>query len=771
MSQMLDRPMTPSQNALLDYIPVLASDDHVVTVDNLWSMVWRRRGRCIAVFAIICLLGGLACLLLSPQYTAHTIMAVASMQPDLAATDQVTPPMYSPPARDPDVDAELQLITSKAALLKMVQDLHLDRDPEFQVEMHDRGTIAAKALRQRWTSLLQGNWSALFAPLSERLDAVSEAPESGVKRNPETAAAEFLSNHLTVRAIGKSPTVDISFTAARPEMAARLANAVAENYIRARQAAKMEQANRASRYLAARSEQLLAEVTAAETAAESFRAANMSRDGHDIDQLKAEMDATNAQIVATRIAEGVAKTKLEAAEARVKQFGIVGALESDTSRLDDRLRELEAEAHTKLAAMTADRGPGFPDIRRAQQEYSAAHSDVVQEAQERLTKLRSEVTIADQQKQMLEDSLRATRSEFDRLSVANLTLKGLVLRATAARTVYEAFLERLKRTEQVGFNEAQSWMIAPATAPLKASSSKTLIVACASLLLATGAALAMALLAEHGDRRTILSAQQVKDKGLKALGIVPYLRRRAPLEGSLIAEADNSNSIFSESIGSVFTSIMELADREPSALVLLITSSLPFEGKSTTAAALASKAASAGKRVLLIDADLRAPRLHHAFNITTEHGVTECLDPSHDLGDSIYVDPKTGIEVLPAGPRHSTPQNVLRSRQLRNAIGTWRTLYDFILIDSPPVLPIADARILVPLSDYCVFVAQWRKTRWSAVLHAIALLRESGAQLAGIVVSKVDVKQMATYGFADSAAYGRSYRKYLTAQQSLPNQE
>jgi polysaccharide biosynthesis transport protein len=763
MTQMLERPMTPSQNSLLDYIPVLASD-HVVTVDNLWSMIWRRRWRCIAVFTVVCLLGGLACLTLSPQYTAHTVMSVASTQPDLAATDQVTPPASGAPSRDPDVEAEIVLITSKSTLLKMVRDLHLDRDPEFQVEMHDWRATAAKALHQRWASLIQGNWSALFAPSSERLDAISASPESGPKRDPEAAAAEFVSNHLTVKAIGKSPTVDISVTAAQPDMAARLANAVGENYIRTRQAAKLEQASRASHYLAVRSEQLLAEVTAAATAAEDFRAANMSRDGHDIDQLKAEMDAINAQIVATRIAKGAAKAKLEAAEARIKQFGIVGALDSDTSRLDDRLRELEAEAHTKLAAITADRGPGFPDIRRAQQEYNAAHSEVVQEAQERLTRLRSDVTIAEQQRQMLEDSLRTTRSEFNRLSVASSTLNGLMVRATAARNVYETFLERLKRTEQVGFNEAQSWVIAPATAPLKPSSSKALIIACVSLLLATAAALAMALLAEHEDRGTILSLQQVKDKGLKSLGIVPYLRRREPLEGSLIADADHSNSVFSESIGSVFTSIMELADRERSALVLLVTSSLPFEGKSTTVTALASKAASAGKRVLLIDADLRAPRLHRAFNITTERGVTECLDPSHDLGDSIYVDPKTGIEVLAAGPRHPAPQNVLRSPRLREAIETWRTLYDFILVDSPPVLPIADARILVPMTDYCVFVTQWRKTRWSAALHAITLLRESGARLAGIVVSKVDVKQLATYGFADSAAYGRSYRQYLTEQ-------
>jgi Mrp family chromosome partitioning ATPase len=93
-------------------------------------------------------------------------------------------------------------------------------------------------------------------------------------------------------------------------------------------------------------------------------------------------------------------------------------------------------------------------------------------------------------------------------------------------------------------------------------------------------------------------------------------------------------------------------------------------------------------------------------------------------------------------------------------IEEWRTSYDFIVIDSPPVLPISDARILAPLSDLCLFVTRWRKTHWKVAQHALAILGESGARLAGVVVSKVDVKQLATYGFADSQVYGREYRRY-----------
>jgi polysaccharide biosynthesis transport protein len=743
---------------------VLRAPERAKGLHDLWRIVRRRRWRCLAVFGLVCLLGAAVVAALPHEYTAHTIMAVAPTQPDLAKTDQVAPPAPNEVVREPDVVGDIQLMTSKAALMEIVRDLHLDREPAFRSVLHNWRSEAIAALHYRWSALVDGDWDALF----------SAAPEQGVtpvstgarpKISPEEAVAEYVGKQLKVGAIGKSATVDIGFTTTDPVMAARVVNAVAEKYIRNRQATRLEQAKRAISYLRARSEELLAEVTAAEKAAEDFRSANVLRDGRDIGQLKAEMDATNKQLAEARIAEAVAQTKLEAVEARVKKFGIVGALESGSSRLDDDLRGLEARAHARFASNMADQGPAHPESRRAEKEYGAAQSEVVYEAQARLTRLRSDVTVAQQQVQLLEASLQAFRLDYDRLSAALVKLKDLERHATVARTVYEAYLERLKRTEQVGFNEAASWVISAAGPPLRPSSPNTLLIVGATVFLAAGAALSLALLAEHKDGRTILSSQHITDKGLKALGIVPDLRHRADsLDRVLIAGAKHNNSAFSESIGSIFTSVMELARRDRSSLVLLVTSSLPFEGKSTTITALAAKIASAGKRVLLVDADLRAPRLHRAFGITTERGLTECLDPSRDPSESIHVDLKSGISVMTAGPRHPAPQNVLRSQRLSEVIETWRASYDFILIDSPPVLPISDARILVPLTDYCVFITRWRKTRWTAAMHALTLLRESGARLAGIVVTKVDVKQLATYEFADSEAYGQTYGQYLASR-------
>ncbi len=379
----------------------------------------------------------------------------------------------------------------------------------------------------------------------------------------------------------------------------------------------------------------------------------------------------------------------------------------------------------------------------------------------RASELREALTAAEAEVERFR--AKTLRSDFDHLSSNLVTLKDLERQADVSRAVYEAFLGRVKVTEQVGFNEAQSWVISPATAPITPSSPNVVLVVGATLILAAGAAVSLALLVEHKARQTVLSTQHFVDKGLKALGIVPDLGKQGKsLKRALLASTDQTGPAFSESLGAIFTSVLELEQRDQSSLVLLVTSALPWEGKSTTAVALAAKMANAGKRVLLIDADLRAPRLHHAFGISTSPGLTECLDSSKDTRDAIHYDPRTGIAFLPAGARHSEPQNVLRSPRLFDSINTWRASYDFIVVDAPPVLPISDARILAPLTDFCIFVTRWRTTRWTVAMHALRLLRDSGVRLSGIVISKVDIKQLSTYEFADSEVYGRSYRRYTS---------
>jgi capsular exopolysaccharide synthesis family protein len=735
--------------------------DVAADVDSLARVLWRRRWQIVMVFSAITCLGVVFLAAQTPRYTAHTIVVAASRQPDLATVDQVSAVTPPRPERDPDIESELQLMLSTSALGQIAEKLDLQRLPEFQ----DAAPSDSLAMLHRlWKDLVAGNWKNLLEPAGSAGTSESAKDGASMRSGGTEALVELMKKNLSVTQIGRSATVDIAFNASDATMAARVTNAIADSYIANRYKARLEDGQRASAYLNSRSAELQQELRAAEQAVEAFRKTNVLSDGRDIEQLRAEMVRTNDQLAGAKVAKVVAKSKLDEVESRVRAFGIVAALEpaEGAVTLDDRLRELAAQARGRLAAM-GNRGSGYPDFQRAQQEASLYQNEVVAEAKARVQRLKSNVNIADQQVLMLEDRLQRTRTDYDNLSTAAITLRSLERQAAAARAVYEGFLARVKLTEQVGFNEAKSWIISAATPPSSPSSPKAMLILGATFMLAMGAAVSYALLTEHKYRQTILSSQDLAGRGFKTLGIVPDMGGRLGTLANVVAATERpSNTLFAESVSAIFTSVVELAGREESALVLLITSSLPFEGKSTTAIALAARMASAGKRVLMIDADLRAPQLNRAFGIATVQGLADVLDPSLDLDDAIHVDHDSRISVITAGSAHADPQNVLRSPKFAESLARWRAEYDFILIDSPPVLPISDARILVPLTDYCVFVTHWRKTRWNVALHALQLLRDSGAQLAGIVVSKVDVKKAASYGFGDSAAYGSAYRRYLT---------
>jgi succinoglycan biosynthesis transport protein ExoP len=736
----------------------LHDDESGPDFDTLWRILWRRRLAALCAFFLFCCLGMSALLVLRPSFTAHAVMSVSSTQPDLTATDQVSPSSRSSALAEADVESQIQLMSSNRALLKVARDLELTQHDRIGDKKRDwRGEIRA-FINRKWWALAEGEWTDVFDLTFGRGEPSAQTPQTG---QSDDAIVEFMRSRLRIQPIAKSTTIDIAFTAADPEIAAKVANAVAENYIAVRQSVRLDQAQRATSYLARRAQHVLDEVTAAEKLAENARAANVLGDGRDIQQLGAEMDKVNAQLASAKVAVVIAKTELRAAEKRVQEVGIVGALQPGQSQLVDRLREFASQARTKLEATRADRGAGHPESQRAAKEYAAAQSEVAFEAEARMNKLRADVTVANQQVAMLETSLKSLRAEHDRMSAVSLDLKGLERKAAAYRSVYEAILGRLRQTEQIGFNEAENWLIAAAIPPSSPASPNFMLIIGMTLCAASVGAIGLALLLEYQTRETIISSQQVMAKGIRALAMVPDLGLRGrSLKRVLTARRGHKQAAFRDAIDSLFTSVSEQLRGKPGCQVLIVTSSLPFEGKSTTITALAARMVSSGRRVLLIDADLRAPRLHRAFGIKNDRGLLDCLQPLSCPSDSVYFDARSGISVVTAGPRTADPQNVLRSPQFHELLQMWKLSYDFILIDTPPVLPIPDVRILVPLSDICIFVTRWRSTRWKVALHALTLLRESGAEVAGIVVSKVRVAQLQTYGFADSQVYGKEYHRY-----------
>jgi polysaccharide biosynthesis transport protein len=745
--------------------------------DGIWRIIWRRRRWFSATLCFVGVIGVAALVLQKPVYTAHTTLMVTSRQPDLAVTDQVvrtTDPAVIRPPREVDVDGEIEFMRSQRVLAKVARDLGLAETPDFGGKT-DEGKEGAVARLSRWTRSQLAAVSKFVTTEVARLTGFWDPTETApsVAGDEEQRLTERLASRLKIEPIRRSTIVDVVYSGSDPILAAAITRAIGESYIEDRHAVRLQDAERAARWLNARTKQLEQQVSAAERAAETFRAKNSLQDGRDLSLLKTDMEKISSQAAAARIAKTIAITKLKAIEERVQRSGIAAALEVDGSNHTDRLRGSLADLRAKRASVRAERGVKDPEVSKLESELATAQAEVVNEAKARLSNSRTEVTIAEQQTQMFESALRSLREEIDRLNAADVTLRSLERDAAAYRAVYEAFLERTKFTEQVGFNEAESWMVSPARPPSDPSSPKVLVAIAVTLGVGIAAATAVVLLIELRARQTVLSSQQFFELGLPTLGLVPDAGRHVVTLKRTLDYVTETRSAYSEAIEAVHTSMLARGFKgSTSSMVLMITSALPFEGKSTTAAALAAAIAKSDKRVLLIDADLRAPKLHRAFGVTRAWGLADCTDSQHQsrrgrrkrrLDDTILVDRQTGISFLAAGSACSNPQKVLRSREFQEALTVWREIYDFILIDTPPVFAVSDARILGRAVDYCVFVARWGKTRLKSVSHAVHLLEESGVDVAGTIISRVNVKRLATYEFADSEVYHQAYHRYLTA--------
>jgi capsular exopolysaccharide synthesis family protein len=273
---------------------------------------------------------------------------------------------------------------------------------------------------------------------------------------------------------------------------------------------------------------------------------------------------------------------------------------------------------------------------------------------------------------------------------------------------------------------------------------------------AAAAGLASVLLKEFRMQQTVLSTENVARRGLRALGVIPEStgRKRREAAGVTLVAGEAMLS-FSASVTSLHAAVSTLPRpcRE-SGVVLLLTSALPAEGKSTTSAALAASMAACGDRVLLVDADLHSPTLHLIFDLEAAPGLADSLDAEGALERAIRLDRATGIHVLTGGSPHAHPLAVLSSSRLRSQLEAWRVRFDVILIDSPPVLVVGDALILAQLSDQVIFIVRWGSTTWGVLQEALRVIQESGARLAGLAISRVDVRQLSAYDQTYAQVYG-----------------
>jgi capsular exopolysaccharide synthesis family protein len=717
---------------------------------ELWRKLWRRKTVIITTTVLLTLLGIYNVFQMTPRYTSEAFVMIDPRRTHLVDAEDVLSGLT---ADTETVQSEVEVLRSRGIAGKTVDKLGLDLDPEFNSALRPPSFLK-RVFSPR--TYLPASW---FPKVEEHLDPQQR------KEIERAAVVDAFLNRLSVAAQGRSRVIRIAFESENPAKASAAANTLADFYIVAQLEAKFDATQRAAAWLSDRIEELRTQVKASEQAVEKYRAkAGLVQAGGGTTMATEQLSELNTQHILARTQRAEAEARLRQVQSAVNGGGGVDSVtEVLSSPLIQQLRQQQSEIERRLADMSQRYGELHPKMVSARAEEAGIDSKIRIEIDKIIQGLRNEVAVARAREASLSGSLDQMTQQAGVLSQSEVQLHALERDAAANRTLLENFMGRAKEIGSQGsFQEADAQIISRAEIPVVASYPKKTILIGVSFFGSLFLGLLIAFALELMDRGFRSTEEVEQAMGVPPLGLIPSLKGlrnigKAP-ENYVI---EKPVSAFSESIRSLRTSLM-LSDVDHPPKVVLVSSSNPREGKTATVIALGRLMAGVGQRVLVIDCDLRRPKVHKVAGLKQLPGLVDHLAGEALLEEVIQQDPMTTLAVIAAGRQAPSPPDLLGSDQMRRLLREMSERYDFVLLDSAPVLAVSDTRMLARLADKTVFLVRWADTRREVAINALRQLRDTGASIAGVALTMVDVRRHAQYGYSDSGYYHGRSRKYYT---------
>lgn len=696
--------------------------------------IWLAAGVAVVVFLLVVLV----LTRLTPVYSASGSLLIEKRRENLAQAQQGPQSMLPPDTSA--IDTEVEVVRSRGLAEAVVRKLKLYQDPEFN------------------TALRRGRFGA--AP-----EAAPAAPDAATIAR----ITDAFQDRVQVRRAGLTYVIQLNASSTSPQKAALLVNTLMSSYLERQLQTKLSAVARANQELGANVEQLRGQAEAAEARVQEYKNANNLFSAQGATMAEQEVSTLNQQIAAAKAERAEKQARLNAALAQVRRGGggadIGAALGSDTIR---ELRSQEAASSIRLAQLKSDFKADYPEVKRTQAQLNDIRGQVQLEINRILSSLRADAQAAAQRESSLLGSRGQAQGGLAANNEAQVGLVGLQQRADAARQIYDGYLNRAKQVAVEGsLQQPDATVNSAADAPVRPSSPNKRLGAAVAVLLASLAAGASVLAAELWNRGVRSRDDVERALGVPFAGVLPELASVTPfkLKREKDAAPDYLDSHPFSGFAEAFRNLrafLLLADRSGLAKLVAITSAVPREGKSTTSLCLARTLALSGARVAIVDCDLRQQGLTKLVK-GPKVGLIEVVTGGVSLKDAMVVDTKSNLWILSAGGSGRLPQDLFSRVETDAVMRELTKLFDHVILDTPPVLGVADARIIAAKADRTLYVVQWDKTPMRAAQSAIDILRESGAKLSGAVLSKVNVKHQARYGYGDSSDYYHYYRDYYLA--------
>jgi len=606
--------------------------------------------------------------------------------------------------------------------------------------------------------------------------------------NQENGLLGAFHGGLSVKVIPRTHIVELHFLSTNPNLSAQIVNGLANTYIEQNYQAKFEATDTTSRWLSGKLSDLQLNVETSQQRLVDYQKAH-GIVGVDEKQnvITTKLDQLNKELTEAEM-DRIQKESLY----RMSLEGRPELLPRGTSLNETTIDTMKTQAdglEAQLAAMSTQFGANYPKVKELDSQLKTVQGALKKELASEAERYKATYLAALEREKLLRDAFETQKQEANQLNESAIQYNLLRRDYESNRQLYDGLLQRLKEAGvAAGLRNSNVQIIDKARVPLRPAQPNIPRNITTGFFLSLAGGIGLAFLLEMLDN-SVHSPDQVElVAGLPTLGMIPsgvrlnssYGRALKPLRASsqIMPQQESVETISylrpqsqsAEAYRTLRTSIL-LSSWGAPPKVLLVTSPLAQEGKTTTSVNTAIVLAQRGARVLMVDADLRRPSIHKAFGVPQRPGLSEYLTGNISECPTTPWAQLPNLHVLPSGGSPPHPAELLGSAMMNNVLTEWRKQFDHIVIDTPPALSVTDAVLLSVQADSVILVIRSGQTTKQALRRARQLLAYVNAKIIGVVVNAMDLNASDYYYYY--GYYGKKYGYYYKSDkvdEQLPQQ-
>lgn len=709
-------------------------------------VISKRRGLVAVFFVVTFVITALGTFTATPVYEGAVKVLIEKVE-----ASQLTGYRYS--NWDPEFyETQFQLIQSQAVGRRVVEILSLEKNYDKYMGIEEETSFVAPV--KDWCLRVAGAMLTAVGAVGEKAVVADGIPRA--EESPADALAKVITSGLNVSPVKDSHIVTIGYRSTHPEFAALVANTVARAYMEETLNMKMEATRRTLDWMNKKAEEERSKLTGKEQTMQAFMRSN---DIVTVEDRITLLPQKLAELSTELVRAETKRKEMEALHRKVREVSkdpdaalAIPAIASNPALQTLRSQVLKAEQD--LVELQGKFGPKHPAMLKAQADLAGLNEKKLVEIKLLAESIRNSYELALSQESSIREQLDRTKSDALNLNESYIQYGALKREVDTNRQIFDALMMKMK--EQSITEEHQPvnlWLVEKAAVPESPVKPRKAVNLLLGLVVGLFGGIGLAFFLEYLDNTIKFAAETESILGKPVLGTIAHCEAELGSPEQIVQ--NQPLSPLAESYKNLRTSLLlSSADSPPNRL--LVTSTNSGEGKTTTAVNLAVAMAQSGKKVLLIDADMRKPRLHKIYALDNTKGLSTHL-AGVTVEDFVQASGVENLSVFTAGPIPPNPSELLISERLATLLRGFQERFDVVICDSPPVMPVTDARILSHLFEGTLLVCRAKKTTYEAAQKTLRILETVNAPVLGVVINGLDLRKVGYYYYQQYyQAYGET---------------